>query len=31
MGTMLEFNFPNEEAPDAVASGTLAPRTMVKA
>jgi catechol 2,3-dioxygenase-like lactoylglutathione lyase family enzyme len=31
MGTMLEFNFPNEEAPVAVASGTLAPRTKVKA
>ena len=29
MGTMLEFNFPNEEAPEAVASGTLAPRTRV--
>lgn len=29
MGTMLEFNFPNEEAPEAIASGTLAPRTRV--
>lgn len=27
LGTMLEFNFPNEEAPGTVASGTLAPRT----
>ncbi len=26
IGTLLEFNFPNSEAPDAVASGTLAPR-----
>ncbi|MBX9902748.1 MAG: hypothetical protein K2Y31_00225 [Burkholderiales bacterium] len=26
VGTMLEFNFPNNEAPDAVASGTIAPR-----
>lgn len=26
VGTLLEFNFPNSEAPDAVASGTLAPR-----
>lgn len=31
LGTVLEFNFPNSEAPDAVASGTLAPRTKVKA
>lgn len=29
MGTLLEFNFPNEEAPEGVASGTLAPRTGV--
>ena len=27
LGTTLEFNFPNEEAPGAVVSGTLAPRT----
>ena len=26
VGTLLEFNFPNSEAPDAMASGTLAPR-----
>ncbi len=26
VGTTLEFNFPNSEAPDAMASGTLAPR-----
>lgn len=26
IGTLLEFNFPNSEAPAAVASGTLAPR-----
>ena len=29
IGTTLEFNFPNTEAPDAVAKGTLAPRTVV--
>jgi len=29
LGTMLEFNFPNEEAPDAIAPGTLAARTSV--
>ena len=26
IGTLLEFNFPNSEAPAAMASGTLAPR-----
>lgn len=26
IGTMLEFNFPNSEAPEAMTSGTLAPR-----
>lgn len=26
VGTMLEFNFPNSEAPQVIASGTLAPR-----
>lgn len=26
VGTMLEFNFPNSEAPAAITSGTLAPR-----
>lgn len=26
VGTTLEFNFPNSEAPEAMASGTLAPR-----
>ncbi len=26
VGTLLEFNFPNSEAPDAMTSGTLAPR-----
>lgn len=26
IGTVLEFNFPNSEAPDAVASGTLSKR-----
>jgi catechol 2,3-dioxygenase-like lactoylglutathione lyase family enzyme len=29
LGTLLEFNFPNEEAPLEVESGTLAPRTRV--
>ncbi len=28
LGTTLEFNFPNEEAPQSVASGTMAPRVM---
>ena len=27
VGTLLEFNFPNHEAPVDVASGTVAPRT----
>jgi catechol 2,3-dioxygenase-like lactoylglutathione lyase family enzyme len=27
VGSLLEFNFPNEEAPDDIASGTMAPRT----
>ena len=27
IGTVLEFNFPNEEAPQDVAKGTMAPRT----
>jgi hypothetical protein len=26
IGTVLEFNFPNTEAPDDIASGTMAPR-----
>jgi len=29
VGTLLEFNFPNEEAPGSVASGTLADRSAV--
>lgn len=29
VGTLLEFNFPNEEAPGSVASGTLAARNAV--
>ena len=28
LGTVLEFNFPNSEAPEAVASGTFAARNM---
>jgi catechol 2,3-dioxygenase-like lactoylglutathione lyase family enzyme len=31
IGTVLEFNFPNEEAPDDIARGTMAPRTAVPA
>ena len=27
IGTVLEFNFPNEEAPEDIARGTMAPRT----
>lgn len=27
IGTVLEFNFPNEEAPSDIAAGTMAPRT----
>ena len=27
VGSLLEFNFPNEEAPEDVTSGTMAPRT----
>jgi hypothetical protein len=27
VGTVLEFNFPNEEAPNDIAKGTMAPRT----
>ena len=29
IGTVLEFNFPNEEAPADIAKGTMAPRTAV--
>lgn len=31
LGTQLEFNFPNSEAPEAMSSGTLAPRQTVTA
>lgn len=31
VGTVLEFNFPNEEAPKDVSSGTMAPRTRAPA
>lgn len=31
VGTLVEFNFPNEEAPRDIESGTLAPRTKVMA
>ena len=31
IGTVLEFNFPNEEAPEDIAKGTMAPRTAVPA
>jgi hypothetical protein len=27
VGTVLEFNFPNEEAPTDIERGTMAPRT----
>jgi hypothetical protein len=27
IGTVLEFNFPNSEAPEDIASGTMAART----
>jgi catechol 2,3-dioxygenase-like lactoylglutathione lyase family enzyme len=29
VGSLLEFNFPNEEAPEDIATGTMAPRTKV--
>jgi len=31
VGTVLEFNFPNSEAPESVAAGTLAPRQTLTA
>jgi len=31
IGTVLEFNFPNGEAPEDIARGTMAPRTAVPA
>jgi len=31
IGTVLEFNFPNDEAPEDIATGTMAPRTAVPA
>jgi catechol 2,3-dioxygenase-like lactoylglutathione lyase family enzyme len=30
IGTVLEFNFPNAEAPDDIQSGTIAPRTQAQ-
>jgi catechol 2,3-dioxygenase-like lactoylglutathione lyase family enzyme len=31
VGTVLEFNFPNAEAPEDIAKGTMAPRTRERA